>query len=537
MDNRRIEIFTEIFKGGWILMRRTLISTFITFIVILTVIPAQASWVSEMLFGRHSEYRMAGITYAVDEKIPAMWAKDSVLSTRYWKEGAPIFAGTILRIGVLLTTGSEDGRTFAICVSDPSMVIGDYSGDPKAKLPKDQNGLGGLKVLGTFKGKYGFVEWNTSQLEPGTIFLYTYALKGRKYEKFSEQAIVLQIAPPLSEMIPALQNEPDEVLRQWGLEAYPTLEEMVGQRDQSSACFDINFADGGKMSSVRIAGRPEIGRLLGVRDNDKFLGMVRIDNVEDGVVRSSSSSQFLRYLRGRESELRLDWVVQVQTGIDVKASDLDRRPWNAIPVKTTVFIEPDDIVRQGKVPWLNEHNFLAYSHRSRGSGDQTDFIRAGNFAREVRIGSGGHMEVIKCGNRVLMLEVEIEQDIKIPQAKCIKEQYLYVPEYKAKECRVLRLGPGGIPIVKVDEAETSRIDTQGLWAGFAYILGQAVHKPDRTNVNNSATAPTTNNVSSVNNNANSNTNVNPNNNTVNVGDGTATGTATGTGNSTATSDP
>jgi hypothetical protein len=119
----------------------------------------------------------------------------------------------------------------------------------------------------------------------------------------------------------------------------------------------------------------------------------------------------------------------------------------------------------------------------------------------------------------------------------------YVPEVKAKQLRVVRLGPGGIPIVKVDEATVSRVDSPGLWSGLSYIIGQRVHRPDRTSVSNNssntATAPTTNNVdvNSVNNNSNANTNVNPINNTINVGDGSANGTATGTGDSNSVSGP
>lgn len=78
-------------------------------------------------------------------------------------------------------------------------------------------------------------------------------------------------------------------------------------------------------------------------------------------------------------------------------------------VVTTIFVEPNDIVRQGKIGWLNQHNFLCYS-RSR-HGDQVDFVRKGNFYKEMRV-EQGRMHVINCGNLVYMLEVEIVQHVK-----------------------------------------------------------------------------------------------------------------------------
>ncbi|MFA6492986.1 MAG: hypothetical protein WCV58_02545 [Patescibacteria group bacterium] len=452
------------------------------------------------------------MTYSVDEKIPAAWVKDSVLSTRYWKEGAPVFAGTVLRIGVLLTTGSEDGRRFAICVTDPGKVVGNLSGeaDFESDLNKDKNG--GLRVLGTFVGKYGLVELNTYDLEPGTYFLYSYALNSRKAWKFSENAIAIQIAPSLSEMIPALQNEPDEILKTWGLASYPTLEEVVGQRDQSSAFFDISFADGGKMSSVKMPGRPSVGRILGVFTDDELLGIAKIDSISDGVVRSSSSSKFLHNVQGRESQLKAAWVIRTEVYSTKGNRDIT----------------------------LKQHqNLMTFPDGPVGSAT----FGLQNMVYEMFQAGVVHLNEPFKKNTSLDYQQMYQNWTAAKHTYVLAPTESYVPEVKAKQLRVVRLGPGGIPIVKVDEATVSRVDSPGLWSGLSYIIGQRVHRPDRTSVSNNssntATAPTTNNVdvNSVNNNSNANTNVNPINNTINVGDGSANGTATGTGDSNSVSGP
>ena len=77
-------------------------------------------------------------------------------------------------------------------------------------------------------------------------------------------------------------------------------------------------------------------------------------------------------------------------------------------VTTTVFVEPDAIVEQGKVGWLNQHNFIAYSRGRKG--EQVDVVRKGNFNREVEV-KCGRMHVRRCGNPIWMIEVEVEQEI------------------------------------------------------------------------------------------------------------------------------
>lgn len=442
-------------------MRRTLTFLLVTIIVILAVIPAQASWVSEMLFGRHREYTAAGITYAIDEYVPTAWVKDEALSTRYWKEGAPVFSGTVLRIGVLLNTGSEDGRRFAICVTDPNMVVGDYSGQPNFKSDLNKDRLGGLRILGTFAGKYGQVDFPTTGFEPGTYFLYTYVLKGRKYEKFSEQAVTIQIAPSLERMIPALQNEPEEVLRQWGLESYPTLQDVVSQVDSVYSSFSIYFADGGKMNNVQINSSPEVGRFLGVFTADELVGVVSVDGLQDGIVRSNSDSRFLQKVQGREGSLKLQWVVKVR----VYTEKVINRPMTAEQYKNWM-----------SFPDSSDPNSSVFGLR--------------NAMKEMFDANMVHLnEPYKKNTSVHYWQM---YQGRVPEYTWSKapEEEAYVPCAKAREIRCVRLGPGGIPVVKVEESTITRIDTQGWAAGLFYVIGQRVHRPDRINVSATAKAPT-----------------------------------------------
>lgn len=75
-------------------------------------------------------------------------------------------------------------------------------------------------------------------------------------------------------------------------------------------------------------------------------------------------------------------------------------------VKTTVFVEPADIVAQGRIEWLNDHNFLAYSRGKHG--DQVDFVRKGNLDREVFV-KCGVMRIRRCGNPIWQIQVEVDQ--------------------------------------------------------------------------------------------------------------------------------
>lgn len=472
-------------------MRRTLIFLFVI-IAVLAVIPAQASWVSEILFGRHREYTAAGITYAVDEYIPARWANDSALSVRYWKEGAPVFAGTVLRIGVLLNTGSEDGRIFAICITDPDAVVGaTNSRNVKFDLNKDRQG--GLRTLGTFVGKYGVAELDTTGFQPGTYFLYSYAVKSRKSWKFSEQAIAIQIAPPLEEVLPAMQNASEEVLRAWGLESYPTLQDIVGRVDSTASCFSVYFADGGRMNDVQIEGSPQVGRYLGVFTSDELAGVVRVDGLSDGVVQSSSSSRFLQKLSSRESDLRLHWVV-----------------------KTQVYSTKGDCQMTAE----QYRNLMTFPDDCR-PGSPTFGLR--NMVKEMFEAGVVHLNQPFQKNTSLDYQQMYQNWTAKKHTWTVAPIEAYIPYEKTRQVRCVRLGPGGVPIVKIAEATVDHQYTPGLWNGLAYIIGQRIQRPSNISVR------------STNNNSNANTNVNTNNNVVNVGEGNATGDACGSGSSDATS--
>lgn len=455
-------------------MRSTLIVCLFVAIVLTVAAPVHASWVSEMLFGRHREFVEPGITIGIDEYFPSKWEKHSDLSFRYHKENDKIFAGTQLEIGALITSGSPADAKFAICITDEQSINGDLSGNLNFRLPERKGQIGGMRVLGTFRGKYGKVELKTADINPGTHYLYVFCIKRGKYQKFSEKGMALLFAPPLDEMIETLKDAPDETLKDWGLTSYQTLDGYVGERDTKATEFDIKFRDGGFIRGLEIPGRPTVGRLLGILTPDCLIGVIRVDSIDNGVVNSNSSSKFFHEYRGHEDELSAKWVIQVKTGETVHASELGTNQ----SITTTVFVEPDDIVRQGKIPWLNKRNFIIYSRSRRG--DQNDFVRKGNFDREVRV-ANGHMYVKKCGNVGLMLEVEVERSITTSSSTSVAE-YAYVPETEAKKCRVIRLSAGGTPVIQVELGKKSRYDTAGLFNGIAYIIGQRIRRPDRTNI-------------------------------------------------------
>lgn len=203
-------------------MRRNLTSCIIAIALCAVGSLAQASDLTALLFGRHTEIMRPGVTYAIDQKVPTEWLKNATLSVTYWNETAPVYQGTVLRISVLVLTGDEDSRQFAVCVSDSES--GEYRGsDDPSKMfrgmkPKSYNALGGFRPIGAFVGKTGTVELDTSRMEPGSYFLYTFVRKGRKNTRFHEEPVVIRLAPPLGRVIRAMQGSPAETLKNWGLE-------------------------------------------------------------------------------------------------------------------------------------------------------------------------------------------------------------------------------------------------------------------------------------------------------------------------------
>ena len=424
-----------------------------------------------MLFGRHREYHEAGITYAVDEMIPARWANDSALSVRYWEEGAPVFAGTILKISVILNTGTQDGSIFAICASNRDCVVGDLSGRENFKYDLNRDRLGGLQILGTFVGKYGIVELDTTSIEPGTVFLYTFVLKSRKYEKFSEKVIAIRIAPPLEEVLPAMQNEPEEVLREWGLESYPTLEEVMGPPDCTPSRFNILLEGGYKMTDVRISGKPSIGRCMGVYRKASFpenqVGIIKVKSVDsnniDGEIipipnGAKTTKDLYKAINGCEDQVRLEWVYRIEvysTKGNIQMSDEQYRNWMTFP----------------------------------DSGDLSSAVYGlRNMVKEMFEAGVVHLNAPFSKNTSMDYQQMYQNWTGNKHAYVLAPTEAYVPESKIRECRVVRLAPGGIPVIKIEPAQVSKLDTDGLWRGVAIIIGQRVRRPDRINVSSESTA-------------------------------------------------
>lgn len=500
-------------------MRRSLTISILTIIVILAVIPAQASWVSDLFWGRHRQYVDPGITYAIDEYLPQEWASNIQLMFRYHQTEDKVFAGTKLEIGVMVTNKDIKDAIFAIGVTDDDMINGDLSGVLNFKLKERKGQIGGIRILGTFRGKYGKVSLDTYRMGPGTKFLYTFVLKDGKYQAFSERPLPLYIAPPLGEMIEALKDASDETLKSWGLEAIQTTaEQAIGRIDLRPAIFDVVFADGGKMSDVRIAGTPKVGRVLGVFSMTALEGIVRVDSVNGNIITTSTRSNFLSALNA--SDLTVAWVVRVR-----KYADSSPKRQLTTRQQENLATYPQEI--RGMM-WEMATTSAGTITKADGSVILTDSV--------VHLQEPFHKNT--SGMYQLAYQVWTSQHehwVPAPQ------QQEWMPESYLKHVRVIKLSSNGVVHGVIDEAKITATDRPGLFPGIAHIIGQAIRKPDRTSVNNnstnSATAPTTVDVDSTNNNSNANTNVNPNNNTINVGDGTATGTATGTGDSTATSDP
>lgn len=232
-------------------MRRTLTFLIITSALCATAMNAQASWLSEMLFGRHDEYTYPAVNVAIDRYVPKRWWKMAGMKVRYHQENEVVFRGEKLSGTVLLNTGAKEGRDFAICITDPECAV---TGGKNFRFKKDDRRdrdnyerndpwddnsrwerrreseddktwdrsgkmLGGLNVLETFRGRAGYFRLDTALMEEGSYFLDVYVLGGGKHEKFTEKPIMLRIGPPLPDVIAGLESASDATLKQWGLEA------------------------------------------------------------------------------------------------------------------------------------------------------------------------------------------------------------------------------------------------------------------------------------------------------------------------------
>lgn len=475
--------------------------------VVLTGSTAQASILSDLFWGRHREYVDPGINIAVDEYLPQEWANHSDLMFRYHSDENRIFAGTTLEVGVLVTTKDIDDAEFAICISDPDMAIADRSGKLNWDLKSRKDTIGGLSVLGTFRGKFGNVSIDTYRMRPGTKFLYVCVRKDGKYQNFGERPMVLRICPPLPEMIGALQNASDEVLKSWGLEALQQAEQVMAPVDRRPARFDILFADGGKLRDVRIAGVPEVGRVLGVFSKVALEGIVRVDGLSGNTVSTSTRSDFLRGIA--PADMTVAWVVKVR-----KHADSSPRRQLTATQERNLATYPE-VVRG--MMWEMATTSSGAITKSDGSVILTDSVThlAGPFVPN----TSGQIQLA-----YQVWTSQHEHWVPGPQ-----EPEQWMPVAYTQYARVIKLSGSRTTRLVIDEAKITTSDRPGLFPGVAFIIGQAVRRPARVNVSNTANAPTCVDIDNTNNNSNSNTNVNDNANVVNVGEGSANGSANGEG--------
>lgn len=513
-------------------MKRTLSISLILIAIIVMALPAHASWLSALLFGRHTEYHMPGITYSIDEKLPAEWKDNAALDTRYWNGQTPIFQKTLLDIGVLIESGTASEREFRIYVTDPTKAI-----PLGAKLPKKrpESEIGGLRLLGEFRGKYGKVSLDTTDIEPGSIFLYAYVKQGRRYEKFGEQALSLRIAPPLEVVVTALKDAPDETLKEWGLESYPTVKEitrmttkLIPDEDTAPVKFDVLFKDGGKMEGVQIAGRPQVGRVLGIFSMDALLVPARVTQINNNTIYVDVVSDCLRPYAGRENEILLAWVVKVYkyqlTG--KKALDAEQQrnlmtypdgpPGSETFGMRNMMVDMATLVPDGPLYNSEGKEILP---------DTIVHLRA-PFAKN----SSAMYQLaaqVMYGQHEHWVTAPYQPTENSPKMKMVES---YVPEIVTETIRCVRLAAGGVPVVKVDEATSQVCFTPGLSTGAGILLGELFHKPNNTN--------NTNSQSQTSNNALSQSQTSVNTNITNTGEhGTATGEGTGKSGAESTINP
>lgn len=454
------------------MLRRTL--TFTVVILVLTAAGAQASFLTELVFGKHSVENLPGVTIVLDEYVPSAWVNDPALATRYWN-GKPIFAGTTVKIGALIQNGATTGRVFSIWISDPGSVM---TYDAKNKRSDDMQ-YAGLSKLGEFVGKYGQAELSTSGMKAGTYFVYIAVLRDGKHQPFGEKALAIHIAPPFPDMAKALQNASDKTLDAWGLEA-TTLEDVAPSNDTSQARFDLTFADGGSIKSVSIVSDPVVGRVLGIFQGSEMIGTARVDQVQGNQVYSGSPSRFLKQVEGRENTLKVMWLMRIQ----VHTTDRVR----ALTAEEEAFVAacPIAYLREPLRAMLGRNVIhLPYKWREQGTGgcrNQHDW-----WAKQSPHWWG------------------IWQAITVDKYAWVPEP-IHLPAAVVKRTRVIGLAYG-VPIVDVSEVTRERTDTGGI---LSFVV--VAKRPD--SINNSsesnssaASASSATNVTDV-----DNTNVNINEN-------------------------
>ena len=429
-------------------MRRTFA---IVLLLALVAGAASASLLTELVFGKHSEQVRAGFTYGIDERVPAAWVNDPALSTRYWKAGQKTFAGTVMDIGALVMNEAPTGRVFTIYVSDPNSVL-DYN--PDAKRTTEMQ-TGGLRALGKFVGKYGKVSLDTTNMAPGTYFIYVGADRDGKHQLYSESALAIQIAPSLTAMIPALKNASDATLASWGLEA--TLQEVIGTPEQDVCKGDVYFTDGGYMKGIQFPSPPEVGKTLVVIHRNtrtrvrKAIGWLDISRVDGNTTYTSSPSWFLKKYQGEEGDCEFRW--------GIKTALLTAGPVRAL-----------DATEERILATFPDGPAGSPVHGLQG------MVRAMATAEHPLV----HLKSLPGGRYQKNTSAEYQRMFQNWSAVRYGITLEEVPARIAKNVRVIGFA-GSTVIIDVSRATISRTDTNGLM-GFTFLIRRA----DRhtTNVSN-----------------------------------------------------
>lgn len=401
--------------------RRTLIVCLIALVAIILVglVPAQASLAKDILWGKSRVYVYPGGILRVTGYLPPEVAGNPVLAIRYKQADAPVYAGTRLRFDWISSDNTALGRRMGLLVSDPSAVVPWQRG-----MRTEKYEFGGLRLVDEYYGKYGSTSIDTTGMEPGPIFAYLAVWQKGKYHRYGEIIADLEIAPPLQEVIPAMKDADDETLKQWGLVATKTLEEVVGQRDQMPATFDLHLAGGGVLRGVRVKGRPEAGRTLGICNKTSLIQVCPVTQVEGNQIYTSTNSAFMT---GQDVHaLRVAWVVKVRVHHLKGARQLTAQQERNL---TTFPSELQPAMREMATSEPPVKHLLEPYRKGQARQLWADYQ---------------------------LYTMGLATWTKAPYDE-------YVPETRMKEVRVITLAPSGLPIVQVKEASRETVTQPGIF--------------------------------------------------------------------------
>lgn len=436
---------------------RTLIIV-IAVAVAISAAPARATMfgqLGEIFFGRHREFVTPSITFGIDEHLPAEWKDNARLDTRYWSGQTPVFQGTVLKIGVFVTSGKAAADEFFVYRTAPERAI--QYGD-RQKRPETE--IGGLHFFDAFTGRYGQVTWDTTDTGPGTYFLWVYVKKNRRLQRFSETAVAIHIAPPLLEVTEALADAPEPVLAAWGLESYPTLAQVTGAGDSAPAKFTLVFKDGSELRGVSVAGRPAVGRVLGVFTQSALLGVLRISQVKGKSVYTDANPKILDLIHDPKA-VRVAWVVKARVYSDGPARELDAEEKKVL----ATFPDSDDPtssvfgLRNAVAEMATALHPVVHLKSLRRYIPNT----AANYWRMYQVWTASK------------------------STWTLAPQDVFVPEAVANKMCCVRLAAGGVPVIKINPATATVEIRPGLTTGAGILLGAIFHRPDRTTISASAT--------------------------------------------------